>query len=167
LANIDLPVIIFLEGFMKIKTQVFFLVVLCIKLLVFVPQAFGQQAYNHHALEHLRRSLNFLVEGDYYNAVLASNQLIRADPNSSVNYVIRARAFFEMNDFERVIADCTQAIRLDRNNSGAFVIRGNAHAQRGDLTRAISDWEAALRLNPNIEEARQNIELARRQREAR
>jgi len=147
---------------MRVKMWAVFAAALFINILI-VPDVYSQQAISHFALEHFKRSVEYLMVGDYQNALLASNQLIRSDPHSAINYVIRARALFEMADFERVITDCTQAIRLDRNNSAAYVIRGNAHAQRGALSRAISDWEAALRINPNIAEARQNIELARQQ----
>lgn len=150
---------------MKIKRAAIFMVLLCFSVFVSINNVYSQPPYNHFALEHLRDSLGFLLAGDYQNAVLSSNQLIRVDPNSAVNYVIRARAFYEMSDFDRAIADSAQAIRLDRNNSAAFVIRGNSHAQNGDLIRAISDWQAALRINPNITEAAKNIELAQRRRE--
>jgi tetratricopeptide (TPR) repeat protein len=149
---------------MKIKTLGIFTVVLLINFFVLIPNIFAQQQYNHFALEHLRRSLEYLLVGDYNNAILSSNQLIRFDPHSAVNYLIRARAFYEMNDFDRAIADCNHAIRLDRHNTAALVIRGNAHAQKGDERRAITDWEAALRLNPNLQEARQNLEMLRQQR---
>ncbi|MCL2720143.1 MAG: tetratricopeptide repeat protein [Treponema sp.] len=119
------------------------------------------QNINHVTLENFSKSLECLMAGDFHNAILYSNMVIRSDPNSAINYVIRARAYYELNDYNRAIIDCDHAIRLDRNNSAAFTIRGNAYGQNGDLTRAISDWQAALRLNPNIEEARQNIELAR------
>jgi len=118
--------------------------------------------YNHFALEHLKRSLEFLLQSDYQNAVISSNQLIRIDPNSALNYVIRARALFELSEFDMVITDTTQAIRLDRNNAAAFLIRGNAHGRKGDYNRAISDWQAALRINPDIDEASHNIDVARR-----
>jgi len=141
------------------RKSVFILIYL---LFIFIPKIHAQQPYNHNALELLKRSLEYLIHGDFQNALAASNQLIRIDPNSALNYVIRARALFELNDYDSVITDCTQAIRIDRNNSAAFVIRGNAYVQKNDITRAISDWEAALRINPNIHEAIQNIELARK-----
>ncbi|MCL2229569.1 MAG: hypothetical protein FWC01_00570 [Treponema sp.] len=132
-------------------------------LAVLIPFAGAQQPYNQTALEHFKQSLEYLMVGDYHNAIISSNNVLRIDPFSSVSYVVRARAYFELNDFDRVVADCTQAIRHDRNNAAAFVIRGNVHIRRGDITRAISDWQAALRINPNIPEAEQNIALARQQ----
>ena len=124
-----------------------------------------QQPYHHVALEYLKRSLEYMMVGDYHNAIISSNNVIRIDPNSAISYLIRARAYYELNDFYRAIIDSTQAIRLDRNNAAAYVVRGNAHIQNGDYTRAIADWQAALRINPNIEEAAQNIETARQQRD--
>jgi len=126
----------------------------------------AQQNYNPVALDYFKKSLEFLSNGDYHNTIINCNHVIRIDPNSAITYVIRGRAFYELGDYERAIADCNQAIRLDRNNAAAYVIRGNAYVQTGDLQRAISDWEAALRINPNIPEAAQNIELARKNQES-
>ena len=146
-------------GFMLNKKRVFFTLSLCLFVFI-INQQINAQNLHPTTLENLKRSIEYLMAGDYHNAVITSNQVIRADPNSAINYVIRARALYELNDYDRVIADCTHAIRLDRNNSAAFLIRGNAYGQKDDYTRAISDWQAALRLNPNIDEARHNIELA-------
>jgi len=145
---------------MKIKKRHFLACVLFI--FVSIPSVHAQhQEYNPITLEHFRKSLEYMRNGDYINAINSSTIVIGRDPKSSVAYVIRARAFYELNEFDRAIADCTQAIREDRQNAGAYVIRGNAHAQKGDRKRAITDWESALRINPNISEASHNIEVAR------
>jgi len=148
---------------MKIKKQVIFTALLCLFVFVTIPHVNAQQvqSYNPVALEHFKRSLEFLAIGDYYNAIISSNNVIKLDPNSAINYVVRARAYYEMDEYDRAIADCTQAIRLDRNNAAAFHIRGNAHGKKGDTTRAIADWQNALRINPELTEATHNIELAR------
>lgn len=154
---------------MSKKNCVFLAVSFCFAFSV-IPDLYAQQRqqppqpYNPTALEYLKRALECLMLGDFYNTVINCNNVIRLDPESALTYVIRARAYYELNNYDMVIADCTQAIRLDRNNAGAFVIRGNAYGQRNDYTRAISDWQSALRLNPEIEEARHNIELAEQRR---
>jgi len=146
---------------MKIKKSAVFSVMLLTVFFALIPQhANAQQSSNHFVLEHFKRSIEFLIAGDYVNTILSCNELIRLDPNSGINYVLRARALFEMKEFDRVITDCTHAIRLDRNNASAYVIRGNAYAMNNDKTKAIADWQAALRINPNIAEARENIEIA-------
>lgn len=142
-----------------------FPVILCLFIFTVSHYIYAQpiQNYNPVALEHFKRSLEYLKIGDYYNAIISSNNVIRLDPNSAVSYTIRARAYYEMNEYDRAITDCNSAIRLDRNNAGAYHIRGNAHAQKGDFRRAISDWESALRIDPEISEAAHNIELAKKQ----
>jgi len=147
---------------MNIKKHHFSLCVLFIFFFLLTPSVNAQQQeYNPITLEHFKKSLEFMRNGDYLNAINSSTIVIGRDPKSSVAYVIRARAYFELNEFDRAIADCTQAIREDRQNAGAYVIRGNAHVQKGDRKRAISDWESALRINPNIAEATHNIAVAR------
>jgi tetratricopeptide (TPR) repeat protein len=148
---------------MKIKWTVF-TVLLCFFIFVLIPRVYSQD-YNPVALEHFKRSIEYLMLGDYHNAIISCNNVIRLDPNSAVAYTIRARSYYEMNEFDRAITDCNLAIKVDRNNAGAYNIRGNAYGKKGDFKRAISDWQAAIRINPNLEEAKYNIELATRQQE--
>jgi len=126
-----------------------------------INNATAQQQYNASALEHLKRSLNFMMSGDYLNAIASCNQLIRLDANSTVNYIIRARAYYEIGEYDLAISDCNLVTGLDRNNTAAYNIRANCYRQKGDLSKAIAEWQTALRINPGLEEARVNIELAR------
>jgi tetratricopeptide (TPR) repeat protein len=143
------------------KNTTFWLFLLSFVLTAVPVLAQAEEPYNPWALEHFKRSLEYLVTGDYNNAILSCNEVLRRDPNSSVTYTIRARAYFESGYYDNAIADCTLAIRIDRNNIGAYSIRGNAYARKGDRNRAITDWQAVLRINPDNSEARQNIERAR------
>ena len=147
---------------MKIKSTVF-TVLFCLLVLVSAPVFSQQQDYNPLALDHFKQSLKYMMIGDYYNAIISCNNVIRIDPNSAVAYALRARAYFELNDLDKSLADCNQAIKIDRNNSAAYNIRGNIYVKKGDYKRAISDWQAAIRINPDLEEARYNIELANKQ----
>jgi len=151
---------------MKSRKFALFAVLLCFNIFINIPNIYAQQDYNPVALEHFKRSLAYLTIGDYYNAIISCNNVIKIDPNSVVAYVIRARAYYEMNSFDWAIEDCNRALRLDRNNAAAYTIRGNAYGRKGEYSRAISDWESALRINPNITEASHNIELARKQQDA-
>jgi Tfp pilus assembly protein PilF len=125
-----------------------------------IPNATAQEEYNTWALRYLKQSIEALVNGDYDEVITQSNLVLRIDPNSSVSYTIRARAYFEKDDMERAIADCNQAIRLDRGNISAYSLRAHAHARMGVVDRAISDWQSVLRIDPNNESAQQNIEIA-------
>ena len=141
-----------------IKNGIFFI---CALFILITPNIFTQDNYNHIAHQNLKRSMDHLIKGDYANALKYINESIKFDKNSPISYIIRARIYFETGEMDKTIADCAAAINLDSSSSTAYIIRGNAHVKKGDYNKAISDWESALRINPNIEEARQNIELAR------
>jgi tetratricopeptide (TPR) repeat protein len=145
---------------MKIKRAVFTLF-LCFFVFIAIPVHSQQPDYNPLALEHFKRSVQYLMLGDYQNAILSCNNVIKIDPNSAVAYTVRARAYFELGEYDKSIYDCNQAIKLDRNNAAAYNIRGNNYVKKEDYKRAISDWQAVLRINPQLEEARYNIELAK------
>jgi tetratricopeptide (TPR) repeat protein len=148
---------------MKIKKQIVFSVFLFLFIFISISNLYSQQEYNIFVLEHFRRSIEYIMAGDYYNAIISCNNVIKADPNSVISYTIRARAYYELNEYDRAIADCSQAVRLDRNNAAVYNIRGNAYGRKGDYKRAISDWQMAIRINPNLEEAKYNIEMAMQQ----
>ena len=141
----------------RITPLLIFLLLICTA----IPNAAGQENYNPFTLDFFKRSLEYLVIGDYDNAIIYSNNVLRRDPNSAVTYTVRARAHYEKGDLANAIADCTQAIRLDRNNVSAFAIRASANARSGNTERAISDWQAVLRINPDNVDARRNIDLIR------
>ena len=132
-----------------------------------VPHINAQDSYNIFTLEYFKQSVESLIMGDYDDAISQSTQVIRRDPNSSVAYTVRARAYYEKGDTANAIADCTQALRLDRNNVSAYSIRANAYVKNDDLNRAITDWRAILRINPESIDAEHNIELAQQQLQSR
>jgi Tfp pilus assembly protein PilF len=145
--------------------MVFFL--LFIMIFLTIPNSNAQDSYNIFTLEHFKKGVECLMKGDYDNAILECNNVIRRDPNSSVAFTVRARAYYEKGVFVNAIADCTQAISLDRNNVSAYSIRANSHVKNDDLNRAIADWRSILRINPDNTEAQYNIELAQKQLEDR
>ncbi|MCL2174555.1 MAG: tetratricopeptide repeat protein [Treponema sp.] len=138
------------------KTILFLVVFVLISVSAVNAQNNEQIAYGHFKV-----SLEYLMAGDYQNAILYSNQALRLLPNLVLAYLVRARAYFELNDFEKAIDDCSQVIRVDRTNSTAYSIRGNSYRKTGNMERAVTDWEAALKLNPNMEDVRNNLESAR------
>jgi len=146
---------------MSIKKRMIFSGLLCLNLFI-IQHVYGQSEYDPKALAFFKSSLSNLVHGEYEKAIADCNQVLRIDPNSSVTYTVRARAYFEIGDMDRVIADCTKAISNDRNNLSAFNIRASAYSIKGDYDRAIKDWQAALRIDSNLDEARENIEKVKK-----
>jgi len=138
----------------------FLLFFLCVLIFSSVINA-GAQSSSRLAHQHLTKSMEHLINGEFYEAIASIENALRLDPNSAIFYIMRARANYELKEYEKAIADCSLAIRLDRNSSNGYVIRGNTYNQLGEYSRAISDFEAALRINPHLEEARVNIEIAK------
>ena len=138
--------------------------VVCLLFLTGIFQAHGQTPYHPQALELFKSSLQYLMTGEYDQAIADINRVLRIDPNSSVSLTIRARAYYEMGNYDQSINDATQAIRHDRNNISAYNIRANSYVKRGDFDRAIGDWNTVLRINPDDVDATQNREMARHQR---
>jgi len=126
----------------------------------------GGQEFSPRALEYYKRSLQCMIIGDYDNAIINCNVVLRYNPDSADTYVIRGRAYYEKGDMENAIADSTKALSMDRTNVTARMIRGNAYAVSGRIDRAITDWQAVLRVEPENTEARANIDLARQRQES-
>jgi Tfp pilus assembly protein PilF len=147
---------------MKHKRSGIFSLALFLFLFFSAFQSVSGQDYNMFTLDFFKRSIECLINGDYDNAIINSNNVIRRDPNSAVAHTIRARAYYEKGDMANAITDCTQAIRLDRNNISAYSIRASAYARAGNRDRAVSDWQAILRINPENHEAKRNIDLITR-----
>jgi tetratricopeptide (TPR) repeat protein len=144
------------------KMLLFYALLIFFNFFTFISDLSGDETYNHYALEYFKKSLECLVTGEYNNAINYCNQVIIRDPKSAVTYTIRARAYFEKNDMNSAIRDCTQAINLDKNNISAYFIRGNAYAKTGNLSKAISDWQSVLKIDPENENAKYNIEMAKK-----
>lgn len=139
-----------------------FSLILFLFLIFSTVQNVSAQDYNMFTLDFFKRSIECLMNGDYDNAIINSNNVIRRDPNSAVAHTIRARAYYEKGDMANAITDCNHALRLDRNNISAYSIRASAYARSGNKDRAVSDWQAILKINPDNEEAKKNIELINR-----
>ena len=142
------------------KTWIFFINILVFTFFSGITQVNSQETYNYFALQDLKQSLEYLIHGDYDNAILSCSRVLVRDPRSSVTYTIRARAYYEKGEIDRAIADCNTAINLDRNNVSAYSIRGNAYAKKGDLQNAVVNWQEVLRLSPENPEAIRNLEIA-------
>ena len=67
-----------------------------------------------------------------------------------------------MGEFRRAINDFNRAIMLNREYGDAYNDRGYAQFCLGDYGSAVNDFESAIRLNPDDEQARINLEKARR-----
>lgn len=124
------------------------------------PLLNAQESGDYFGNQYFKQSVEYLISGDYDNAIVYSSRVLARDPNSAIAYTVRARAYFEKGAYSNAVYDCGQAIRRDNNNVSAYSIRANAFAKMGDLAKAIADWQSVLKINPENINALKNIELA-------
>lgn len=117
----------------------------------------------------LNRGADKFDTGDIEGAIADFTEAIRLEPNYSLAYYNRGRAYSELDQKQEAIDDYTKALEVNQRwgNLGpaaAFVNRGNARDDLGDDEGALRDYADALRINPNYGLAYENrgITYARR-----
>jgi len=124
----------------------------------------GLTKNRHHAQAYAARGKEYLMKGQYDQAISDCNEAIRLDLNYADAYALRGvvrgkiasqvpeqLAFFEYN---KAISDYTEAIRLDPNYAAVYAYRGDAYRIIGQYDQAIKDSNMALYLDPNNDLAR-------------
>ena len=99
----------------------------------------------------------YLLDGDYEQAIVAFSAAIEIDPNVADAYLGRAEAYLggdietaSTENLNLALADYDAAIELDETLTEAFVSRGDVHVALGteeDLEEAISDYSSAISLD--------------------
>ncbi len=112
---------------------------------------------------YFNRAIAYGMKQNHDNAILDLDEVIRITPNYSSAYFNRAIARHFKGDLDGSIADASEAIRLTPIFADAFVVRGNSYSAKGLWDNAIADFEAALHINPQHVMARQNLDLAQKQ----
>ncbi len=115
----------------------------------------------------LKAGQDFLQRGDYFNARLEFNRVLREDKNNS-----RAQEFLRMTEQqERVKQQARQdsllqqeRVKVETQQNLEFVntrlSEGNAAMQRGDFQQAIAKWREALAVDPENPTLRRYIQQA-------
>jgi tetratricopeptide (TPR) repeat protein len=116
----------------------------------------------NNAVWYLGRGNEYLMQMDYDRAIADFTQAIRIDPNNAAYYYSRGFAYKLKGDYDGVIADYNQIIRLHPDIAKYYSERGIAYLNKRDYDRAIADFETALRIDPNFQDAKNNLEQARR-----
>lgn len=83
---------------------------------------------------------------DYYKAVAACSDLIRAHPKDAALYHMRGLVLARNGDTGQAIRDYSKAIELNATYVPAYNSRALAYSNLGDYTRAVADATAASEL---------------------
>ncbi len=84
------------------------------------------------------------------------NSAIKAAPNYSDAYALRAMIRSLKNDLNGATSDLTRAIKLEPDNFMAYYLRGSLYASKNIYTHALSDLDKTIELNPEMAAAYNN-----------
>ena len=116
----------------------------------------------------LSQSNNACIDAkDYYKAVAACSEVIRAHPRDGANYHLRGKVLERNGDTGQAIADYTRAIELNPVYVPAYNSRALAYTNTGDYTRALADATKASELEANKAHVVKVAPLANNRRQAR
>ncbi|MCC5921532.1 MAG: tetratricopeptide repeat protein [Cyclobacteriaceae bacterium] len=91
-----------------------------------------------------------LDEGNYSEALIPLNQLVKKYPNEARYLNARGVAFFELEKYTEAVGSYNAAIRIDSTDYRPWFNRGNVKREFEDYVGAMDDYEMALRLKPNV-----------------
>jgi serine/threonine protein kinase/Flp pilus assembly protein TadD len=100
--------------------------------------------------QEARRGLGALRRGDFDQAIVALDELIRLDPNHSEAHRWRGDASLNKHEFDKALSEYDEAIRLDPKNGMAYRGRGAASIGKGEFDQANASFDEASRLDPGI-----------------
>jgi tetratricopeptide (TPR) repeat protein len=118
-------------------------------------------------------------KGEFYDVDSAFDdytEAIRKNPNDAEAYFYRGCLYKNKGCYDQAIADYTEAIRLNpspvndmqrMNRVNVYWFRGRIFYKKKDYDNAAADFETALQTDPNDADARENLELAKSERDRR
>ena len=101
------------------------------------------------AAQYHERAYEAHQRGEYTEAILDYNEVVRRTSNDATAYYNRGTASFHLERYEDAIADFDNAINLNRDYASAYNNRGLAKDHLGRYEKAIADFSDAIRLSPN------------------
>ena len=118
------------------------------------------EAYNN-------RGVAYAGKGDFDTAINAYNMAIKLKPDFAKAYNNRGVAYAGKGDFDTAINAYDMAISLKTDYAEPYNNRGSAYDSTGDFDSAIQDYKKAIQLDPNFTIAKNNLDMALRNKKKR
>ena len=118
------------------------------------------EAYNN-------RGVAYAGKGDFDTAINAYNMAIKLKPDFAKAYNNRGVVYAGKGDFDTAINAYDMAISLKTDYAEPYNNRGSAYDSTGDFDSAIQDYKKAIQLDPNFTIAKNNLDMALRNKKKR
>ncbi len=85
--------------------------------------------------------MQYLLEGDYQEAILAFTATIEIDPMRPESYLERAAVYLELGDdasIEAAVADYQKAVELEPTNGQTYVLLAQTYLRQGNYEQAVN-----------------------------
>lgn len=96
----------------------------------------------------MQESRALLTNGNYQEAILILNEIIKYDTDNKAAFNMRGIAKLELGSANEAIKDFDQSIILDSSDYRSFYNRGNAFYSLEEFQKSLSDYDIAMRLEP-------------------
>lgn len=94
------------------------------------------------------RGLNYYNLGQYSQALIDFNEVIRRDPADIFAWIYRGNTYSAMEKYTRAITDYSQALLINANSTDALYKRGLAYHLSGNQENALADFTRLIYINP-------------------
>ena len=139
--------------FQSLISLLHFLIIVFVSLAVSSPVLATNSPQIGSGLEHLS-------QGNYEEARLRFDEILRADSQHLQARQYRCFAHLNLEKYESAIADCSLVIEAKPNELEAYLWRGLAYYRRANYQEAIHNYNQILKQNPDHPQALYNRGLA-------
>lgn len=109
------------------------------------------------------RGRAYCGKNNFNQALKDYTQAIELEPDFANAYYERGNTYCYKGNYDQALKDYDQAIKLSPSNAFFYNYRGFAYYNKGNYDQAISDYLKALQIDPNYQVAKDNLQLALKQ----
>lgn len=116
-------------------------------LILFILSLLSFNIYSQTNSNTMSRAFAEMQEGNFKEAIIQFNEIIKSDNKNTQAYSARAFAKAQLKDYDGAIADFSKIIELEPNNAYAYDKRGICKKNAGDYQGALKDYSKAIELD--------------------
>ena len=107
-------------------------------------------AFRYVWTSYYNRGSNYMTRGEYDQAILCFDKMIKIKPKFAPAYCNRGTAYYEKSDYDRAIGDFTKALEINPQLVDAYYNRAAAYYQKKEYDKAWEDVHKAQSMDSQI-----------------